>query len=1050
MVSPTHAKRWPGFVARWVVALVGLAVIPSPRALDPSRPLNHFVIDQWTTDHGLPQKAVTAIAQTRDGYLWVGTFDGIARFDGVTFTVMDKWNLPALGGNNIFAAHEDRAGNFWIATSDGLACRRDGRWIHYDSTHGLASNFILTIHEDLTGRLWFGTTHGLCWFADGVFVAETLPGMNDRRYVSAMTRDRDGRLWVGTDGDGLFVQHNGRTTRIDEGSGLPGNQVRALCLDPSGQVWAATNRGLARFANGEPAATPLPPELAAGDVRALQVDHQGSVWIGSGDGMLYRYREGELDRVAIHGGIPNNSIYAIREDQEGSLWLGTYRSGLMRLKDNNYLIFNSRNGLPVDSVRALFEDRAGRIWVGTVGGGMARYSGGRFQVYDRADGLPDDRIWSFAEAGDGSLWVGTYGGGLFQFRDGVRRGWSTRNGLSNNIVRAICVDRNGDVWVGTNGGGVDIIRDGRVIRNHSTRNGLTDNFIYMLHQDRQGRMWVGTYNGGLLCFDDGRWTAFGTADGFTDAAVWCMHEDRHGDAPGTLWIGTNGSGIYRYRDGRFTRLTAANGLLSDLAFQIVEDEQGDLWVLSNRGIFKGAKQAFNQLADGETTRIAVTSFEGVEGVSRLECDGPAQPAGICTRDGKLWFATTRGAIMIDPAYNRVNTVVPNVVIERVVVDGRYLKAAPVIQMAPGTERIAIGYTALSLLAPQKVRFRYQLEGFERDWSPLTRQRTVSYTNLSPGDYTFRVTACNNDGIWNRTGARIVLTLHPYFYQTAWFRILVALAIIGAALGAHVYRLRRLRARQQELERLVGERVRDLRLVNNQLIRANELKSELLSIAAHDLKNPLQAVLGYAEMILQQHPQREELERRVNKIFQASQEMLSMINELLQSSQIESGEMELDRKPVNLSLLAHLVVDGYRDWARKKGQSFTEAIEADCFVLGDTLRLKEILDNLVSNAVKFSPRDGVIDVRVASAENRARFEIRDNGSGLTPDDLFRIFGRFQRLSTQPTGGESSTGLGLYITKRLVEMHHGTIRVESSPGAGSVFIVDFPATDETSEA
>ncbi len=1046
MVSPTHAKHWPGVVARWVVAVLGWAAVPVLFALDPAKPLNQFVIDQWTTEHGLPQKAVTAVTQTRDGYLWVGTYEGVARFDGARFTILDKWNLPVLGSNNIFAIHEDRAGNLWIATSNGLACRRGGRWIRYDTSHGLASDFILTIHEDSSGRMWFGTTHGLCWFADGVFVTETLPGAPDREYVSAIVRDRDGRLWVGTDGDGLFVIENGRSTRYGERNGLPGNQVRALCHDPAGRVWVATSRGLARFSAGRPETLALPPRLAEVEVRALRVDHQGLVWIGASDGMLYRHRDGEFEGVGLERGLLNNSIYAIWEDREGSLWLGTYRNGLMRLKDNNYLIFNLQSGLPMDVVRSLFEDRAGRIWIGTVGGGMVRFVGNRFDVYDRSDGLPDDRIWAFAEAADGSLWVGTYGGGIFQFRDGVRRLISTRTGLSNDIVRAVCVDRRGDIWAGTNGGGIDVIRGGRVIRNYNTRNGLTDNFIYAIHQDRQGRMWVGTYNGGLLCQDGEMWKAFGAAEGFTDAAVWCIFEDAGGD----LWIGTNGSGLYRHRDGRFRQITVTDGLLGDSAFQIIEDQQGSLWVISNRGVFKGEKEAFNRFADGQLDRITPTSFEGTEGVNRLECDGPAQPAGICGRDGKLWLASIKGAVMIDSAYSRVNTIVPNVVIEQVTTDNHFLKTDRPIELPPGTDRITIGFTALSLLAPKKVRFQYQMVGFEQHWSPVTRQRAVSYTNLPPGEYTFQVIACNNDGIWNRTGARIALTVQPFFHQTLLFRILLALAVIGAALGAHLYRLRRLNARQQELERLVGERVRDLRLVNTQLIRANELKSELLSIAAHDLKNPLQAVLGYAEMILQQHPQREELERRVNKIFQASQEMLSMINDLLQSSQIESGEMELDLKPVNLSLLAHLVVDGYRDWARRKGQSFTVAIEEECFVKGDTLRLKEILDNLVSNAVKFSPLDGVIDVRVESVEDRIRFEIRDSGSGLTPDDLTRIFGRFQRLSTQPTGGESSTGLGLHITKRLVELQHGVIRIESSPGAGSVFIVEFPATDAAQDA
>jgi len=1016
------------FLAAWTAAL----------ALNPEKLLNQYIVDAWSIEDGLPQSSILSILQTHDGYLWMATYEGLVRFDGNSFTVFNKSNLPLLSSNNIRALMEDRDHQLWIGTSLGLLVSREGHFTRYSSEEGLPSNVVLSLQEDRSGRIWVGTTRGLARFEKGRFLVDPALAPLRGHYITTLVGGLDGSLWIGTSDSGLYHYHHQRLDAYLEADGLPSKQVQALAMDRAGNLWIGSGSGhlvrrdgagfqdFSQFLGGSGA-----------DIRVIFEDSHGMLWFGSSDGVVSRLKNEEFSSLMTSHGLSKNSIYAILEDREGSLWIGTYRDGLLRLKDERFILYGADNGLPVSQVRSVFEDHAGTVWIGTVGGGLVRHRQGRFTTLGRQDGLTDDRIWTMAEGPDGSLWVGTYGGGLNRIQGNRITAYTTREGLSNNIVRTVMVDRAGRLWAGTNGGGVDCLSEGK-IRNFNSRNGLVDNFVYSLAEDQAGRIWVGTYNGGISIFDNGRWTSFAPEAKLAEYAIW----DIYPDPEGTVWIGTNSGGLLRYKDGKISTISVRDGLFSDTIFQIVEDNRGNFWMMANKGLAKVRKQELHDCADGKRASVVCDSFEGSAGMTTLECDGPAQPVGIFTRDARVWFASQRGAVVIDQEYGQINQLPPPIHIEQVLADGQQLSTSHRITLAPGTKRLEFHFTALCFLVPTKVRFRYFLEGYDRQWSPETSLRSAYYTNLAPGDYRFRVQACNNDGIWNRTGASVQLHLTPYFYQTGWFLSLCTLALAAAVIGVHKLRLRSLRQRQQELEVLVRERTKELSQLNEELRQANQLKSELLSIAAHDLKNPLQAVLGYAEMIIHQRPSESALETKINKIHQASLGMLGLINELLESARIESGRISLEIAPLEIGALARSVVENFSLLARQKGQTIEfEAVEP-CRVQGDKYRLKEVLENLVGNAVKFSPHQKRIWVRVERAGPVVRVEVRDEGPGLTDADKDQIFGRFQRLSARPTGGESSTGLGLSIAKQLVEMHQGTVSVESEPGQGCRFIVELP--------
>lgn len=1025
--------RWVGF------SLCLLLCGGAAAGLDPSKDFDHYTLDRWSVEEGLPQITVLAIVQSQEGYLYMGTYEGLARFDGVQFTVFDKDSTPAFKNNNVLALLEDRRGRLWVGTPNGLLQYQGRNWRCFSTADGLSSDFIISLCEDAAGRIWIGTTHGLSVLQDGRFRSFSMRDGLSHNYIPALCASPDGSVWIGTNGGGLDCYRDGKFSHYSVADGLPSDTIWSLHQDRSGAIWIGTSGGgLAVLHDGVFRTYTAKDGLPDADIRVVFQDSHGVLWIGTDESGLFRLAGGRFSSLSQPAGLSNTSVRSLCEDREGSLWIGTH-NGLNRLRDANFIVYNPRNGLPANLIRSVFEDRSGRIWIGTVSAGLVCLADGRFTVLGKKEGLVNDRIWSIAEGPDGAIWFGTYGGGLYRLKDGRLRLYDTRSGLANNTVRALCVDRRGNVWAGTNGGGVDVISGDR-ITNYSTRNGLADDFIYAIAEDAAGAVWIGSYSGELHRFQNGRFTVYGPAQGLSPHAIWAIHPG----ADGAIWLGTNSGGLKRFKDGRFVSFTSADGLFSDVAFQVLEDGLGNLWMNSNKGFFSVPKAELNDIADsGRRRPVPCRAFGRREGVKSVECGGPAEPAGCRAQDGRLWFPTVNGVVVIDPAYRLENDVLPPVIIEKVVTDtGEILPSGPLV-LEPGLKRLEISYTALSFMVPEQVKFRFRLEGFEREWGPIVSRRAAYYTNLPPGTYTFRVIACNNDGKWNETGAAIQLTLQPYFYQTHWFLILCGGVLLLLAIGIYRLRLRGLQARQRELEELVGERTKELSRLNDELLKANRLKDDLLSIAAHDMKNPLQAILGYADLMRQLEQDPAAVKSQSEQIFHSAHGILTLINELLESSRIESGRYQLQLHRVDIARTIRDAAERYTEPMRRKQQQLALTLPEGCLVEGDRARLLEIVDNLLSNAIKFSPPCKAIRVSAECLDRHVRVAVTDEGPGLTPSDKQRVFGKFQRLSAKPTAGESSTGLGLSIAKQLVEMHNGRIGVESDLGRGSTFWFELPA-------
>jgi ligand-binding sensor domain-containing protein len=772
---------------------VFLFAAASARGLDPSKSIAQYGLDSWLARDGLPQNSASTICQTRNGYLWFGTEEGLVRFDGVRFSVYSTRNTPAFRENTVEALAEGTDGSLWVGTTRGLLRKSGERFKAYGQSDGLPDDSVLALLADRDGTLWIGTERrGLAHWSRERFLpspagARGLPSEK----VTALARSRDGALWAGTD-RGLARLQKGEVISYRKRDGLPSDRITDLRESRDGSLWVGTAGGLARISDGRVAAVFTARDgLTSDNVGSLFEDRDGSLWIGTRGG-LCRLRNGAVERFTSAEGLPNDVVTALFEDHEGSIWFGTDGGGLSRLWDGPIISYTIREGLSNDFVWPVLEDAAGTIWVGTRGGGLNRLRDGRFSALTARDGLPLDSVSALSLAREGGLWIGTSGGVLARWQEG-RVTFSNRKELPSRSIRVLLEDRHGALWIGTDGGGLVRLDKGRFSA-FSSADGLAGETVNSLCEDAEGSLWIGTLTG-LSRWKDGGFVAFREKDGLASDSIRALHAD----SDGTLWIGTSGGGLMRFSRGRFGAVTVRQGLFDDVVFAILDDARGNLWMSCNHGIFRVARKELDDFFAGRRAGVTSVSYGEADGMKSAECNGSFQPAGWRSHDGRLWFSTIRGVAVVDPAAIHVNTEPPPVVLERIVADGRDYGSASGQRLPAGTRSIELHYTGLSFLGAARVQFQYRLDDFDADWVDVGTRRVAYYTNVPPGRYVFRVIACNRDGVWNRVGAALPLTIAPRLTETRLFWGTVAAVVVGLGFAAYRLRVRSLQAQARELE-----------------------------------------------------------------------------------------------------------------------------------------------------------------------------------------------------------------------------------------------------------
>jgi ligand-binding sensor domain-containing protein len=768
----------------WATALVQLMMLAGASpvfALDPQKTIAQYGHNVWFRQNGLPANAVYHGLQARDGYLWLGTSAGLFRFDGVRFNEVTTSPGNSRMHETISSLCQSNDGSLWIGTSyNALRRYKDGKVFPYDSTEGFYETEIKALYESRAGQLWVGTSNGLFKFSNGKF--HSIPVQPN--FITRIAEDSQGRIWVGTHA-GVRIFEDDRSAQvvsITTADGLPDNVTTTLYADRHANVWIGTENGLVRWNNGVRAVYTATNGLSNNHINAVFEDRDGNLWVGTRRG-LNRLYGNKWTTYTDDDGLTHDNALSILEDHEGSLWVCTLE-GLNQFKDVNITSYTTREGLANNYVSSVIEtpDRS-LYFLSNSDASVTRLKDGNITKLS----IP---LGPAYVARDGSLWICQFGV-LFNIKNNHVRRYGAESGLPAKWISAITEDDESYV-IYIDDIGIRRFVDGRLkpyLMSDGQQYSSTE-YVVCFYPQPGGVLWIGTTRG-LVRIREGESTVFSTADGM--AGIWngSIYDDRQGN----LWISSPRGGLTRYRNGKFTAYTAEVGLFTEEIFCVLGDDWGDLWLSSPRGIGRIKRKELDDYAEGRTNTIHTQVYVAADGMKTDECFGEWQPAGWKAHDGCLWFATTKGAARIDPRAFKRNELPPPVLIEQVVVDQQTASPDHFISFPPGSEKLEFHYTALSFLVPERVLFKYKLEGYDREWVDAGTRRSAYYTNLPPGKYRFQVLACNNDGVWNQVGANFSFELEPQFYETYWFFALLAIAFAGAAFG--VYRLRVLQLLKSE-------------------------------------------------------------------------------------------------------------------------------------------------------------------------------------------------------------------------------------------------------------
>jgi signal transduction histidine kinase/ligand-binding sensor domain-containing protein len=962
----------------------------------------------WEERDGLPQNTVLAIATTRDGYLWLGTYAGVARFDGVRFTLFNPSTTTGIGNSLVAALLERRDGDLWLATYGGGVSRLSGgKFTQYAVRQGLSSDFTTCLFEDHAGTLWIGTDGGgLNAFSQGRFTSYTIADGLPSNLVRAIIDDGNGGLLIGTS-RGIARIDNGRVRAYDARTDVARADISTMARTPDGSVWvAAMTGGLYRVDPHGVTAFGPGHGLPNARVESLQADDEGRMWVGTSDAGVFRHAPGEgagrFEPYTPSDGLPGARVPVIARGVDSSLWVGT-DGGLVRFKKPRFTVYTQHDGLASDLAGNIFQDKDGSVWVST-GGALTRFVNGAFSVLTAKEGLPDGRIRLAGSNADRLPLVYTNAGGLARWRHDRFVAAGDVAGIPWDRVTVLLEDRSGTLWIGIHDGGLIRVRDGHATR-LTARDGLADESVLSLFEDRQGHIWVGTLRNGVTRIANGQLTSWSTRNGLAANHVKAFYQD----AAGTLWIGTHGGGLSRFKDGKFGTISVRQGLHDDDIFQILEDDDANLWMSSNTGIWRTSLKQLNDVADGARATVESFAYGTADGMLIRQTVGSSL-AGAKLRDGSLWFPTSKGIVAVNPRRRDIEP--PRVMIEGITIDREPVTVATgPVRLTPGQENLEIQYTGLNWSRPEAIKFRFRLMELDRDWVDAGARRTAYYSHLPPGAYTFTVIADNGEGVWNAAGKTLAIVVLPRFYQTAWFRAAVVSILVALVWLSWRYRIAEMRRGQIAQQTF-----------SRQLIESEERERQRIAAELHDS-------LGQSLLVVKNRALLGALAQHEGEARKQFDEIGSTVAETLE----EVRTIAYNLRPHHLEQLG--LTTTIRAMVEKSAESSGIVMIADLddldgvFPPEQEITIYRIIQESVNNVIKHAKaREARIAVR--SYEDHVEITVKDDGQGFAPVNA---------TASVPNAEAAVGGFGLKGLAERVQMLGGTHTIESVPGRGTTVTV-----------
>ena len=1053
-----------------------------------------------TSKNGLSSNNVTVIFKDKFGLMWFGTEDGLNKFDGTNFTVYKHQtnDSSSIQANDVRAIHEDRSGNLWFGTSGGslaLYNRRKNSFINFPASNtktGFSHNLIRYITSDYLGKLWVATYGGLDIFdpktkqVSKFPMASGQPGKLPPTIVNVMLEDSKHRMWIGTE-DGLFLfnRKSASFARFgasgDKPGNLVGNNVKSLAEDYNGNIWIGTASGLSmlksdgmgfenyRHIPGNPGS------LSNNIVQSIAVARNGQLWLGTEDGLnVFDITTG---KVTVYKPDPRNS-YSLRGtsvkyvyiDKQGIYWLGLYREGINKF-DTNLNLFNlirsnvfDANGLNAPVVTAFANRNRSSIYVATEGGGLSTFNR-QTALFSRVNlnglGIQGPiTLMSLFNSSAKNLYLGTFGYGLVVLDSTLTKVKSFRKtnkdtGLNSDEVFCTSQDKTGLIWVGTNGGGVNVMDANHkvVFRYTSTVHSAIDrkfplnNYIRFIHEDRFGNIWIGSHGTGLAMISSNK-TVIKHYNELNSGLGSDVTQSFLEDSKGKIWVGTAGGGLSLLdtKTNKFVNFTERDGLASAMVNAIVEDNNNNLWISTNKGISR---------FDIKTRKFSNYGiYNGVQNNNFI------RGAAIKCADGEIFFGGAEGMNYFNPSGFRKNKNVPSVLFTELKISNNTIEASdegPITDHISVAKKIDLDYkqnfslsfVSINYTAPEQNRYSYKLEGFNKEWIDAGTSKTVSYTNLDPGEYIFHVRASNNDGVWNATESSIKIIVHPPLWRTIYAYAFYLLAIAGTLLYIRhrgIKNLERKFALVQEKTKIEQKILQD-RKEAERLHELDSLKIKFLTNLSHEFRTPLSLILGPIEKLISQSG--EDIKNNSLKIVKRNaRRLLNLVNQILDFRKIEDNELKLNNTAGELVSFIADVIESFNDLSERKSICLTFTTQFERYPTEfDQDKLERVLFNLLSNAFKFTPSGGEINVELKKDNRKGKegsvlIVVSDTGIGISQQEQQKVFERFFQADTEVSILNQGSGIGLSIIKEFVKIQGGIIDLESELEKGTRFMISLP--------